>query len=57
LGKSVGANNYLGGRRKGSSLNDWRDNRRYVRRATSVGICVGRSHPHGSGSFGCVYTD
>jgi hypothetical protein len=48
LCKSVGANNYLGGRRKGSSRNNWRDNRRCVRRATSVGV---------GGSFGGVHTD
>jgi hypothetical protein len=57
LGKSIGANNYLGGRRRGSSRIDWRDNRRYVQRATRVGGCVGGSHPLGSGSFGGVHTD
>jgi hypothetical protein len=61
LGKSVCANNYLSGRRKGSSLNDWRDNGRCVRRTTSVGGCVGGSNPLGldPGLFngGGVHTD
>jgi hypothetical protein len=47
LGKSVGPNNYLGGRGMGSSRNDWRDKGRCIRRTTSVGGCVGGSIPLG----------
>jgi hypothetical protein len=43
LGKGVGANNYLAGRRKSSSRSDWRDNRRCIRRTTSIGSCVVKS--------------
>jgi hypothetical protein len=38
LSESVGANNYLGSRRKGSSRKDWRDNRRSLRNQWYIGV-------------------
>jgi hypothetical protein len=63
LGKSAGANNYLGSRRKGSSRNNRRSNRRSLctQWYISDGGCVDGGNPLGLGpcsiSGGGIYAD